>query len=254
MNRKRVGLALSGGAARGLAHVGVLQVLEREQVPVDCIAGTSAGSLVGAAYAAGVRGDQLLQIALKVRWRDIARPVWPRMGLFSFARLESFLISIAGDLTFADLKIPYAAVTTDLETGQPVILQEGRVAPAVRASCSVPGVVIPVELDGRLLADGGVVNNLPISVTRDLGADLVIAVNLVMPPSRRPTGLLEILTVAFETLIAGAHDDPATADVYLPVPLRGLGSLVRLSARREVMAVGQQAAEEALPAIKALLD
>jgi NTE family protein len=252
--RRRVGLALSGGAARGLAHVGVLQVLEREGVPVDCIAGTSAGSLAGAAYAAGIRGDRLLEMALEIRWRKIARPVWPRVGFVSFAKLESYLISIAGDLTFADLQLPFAAVTTDLETGQPVILQEGRLASAVRASCSVPGFVTPVELGDRLLADGGVVNNLPISVVRDLGADMVIAVDLIVPPDRRPTRLAEILAVTIETLIARAHDDPVTADVYVPVPLHGLGSLLRLSAARRLVAMGQRAAEQAIPAIRAALE
>jgi NTE family protein len=248
-----VGLALSGGAARGLAHVGVLQVLEREQVPVDCIAGTSVGSVVGAAYAAGIQGDPLLEMALQVRWRKIARPVWPRLGFFSFAKLESYLIERVGDLTFADLTLPYAAVATDLETGQPAILREGRIAPAVRASCSVPGAVTPVEWNGRLLADGGVVNNLPISVVRELGADIVIAVNLIHPPTRRPKGLVEILGLTLERLIARAGDDPSTADVQIPIPLRGLGSLLRLSLGRQMVAMGQQAAEQALPSIWAAL-
>jgi NTE family protein len=249
-----VGLALSGGAARGMAHVGVLQVLEREGVPVDCIAGTSAGSVVGAAYAAGIRGDRLLDMALEIRWRKIARPVWPRLGFVSFAKLEAYLIRVGGDLTFADLQMPYAAVAADLETGCPVILREGRLAPAVRASCSVPVFVTPIELDGRLLADGGVVNNLPISVVRDLGADVVIAVNLILPPERRPTSLAGVLAATLETVLARAHDDPATADVHIPVPLRSLGSLLRLSAAREMMALGQMAAEQAMPAIQAVLE
>jgi NTE family protein len=253
-SRKRVGLALSGGAARGLAHVGVLQVLEREGIPVDCIAGTSVGSLVGAAYAAGIRADQLLEMALTVRWRHMARPVWPRSGLVSFARLESYFIRVAGDLTFADLTIPYAALATDLETCQPVILREGRVAPAVHASCAVPGVVAPVQWDGRLLVDGGMVNNLPISVIRDMGADVSIAVNLIVPPADCPTGLLQILGAAVETLIARAADDPATADVHIPLPLHGLGSLLRVSAGMRLVVLGQHAAERALPAIRASLD
>jgi len=254
MSRKRVGLALGGGGVRGMAHVGVIRVLEREGIPIDCIAGTSAGSLAGAAYAAGVRGQRLLEMALHLSWRDIARPIWPQQGFVSFARLETYVIQTVGDLTFADLALPYAAVTADLATGEQVILTEGRVAPAVRASCSVPGIVPPVELGGRLLIDGGVVNNLPISVVRGLGADVVIAVGLGAPPGGYPKGPLQIAMAALDFLLIRAADDPATADVHLPIPVWGLGSLVRTSQRHRVIALGEQAAEQALPQIRALLD
>jgi NTE family protein len=252
--RKRVGLALGGGGARGMAHVGVIRVLERAGIAVDCIAGTSAGSLVGVAYAAGLNSDQLLEMALRMRWRDILQPVWPRQGFISFAKLESFLARSLGDLTFADLKIPYAAVTADLATGKQVVLREGRVARAVRASCSVPGIATPVEIDGRLLVDGGVVNNLPISVVRNLGADVVIAVGLALPPGDYPRGALRIGIAAIEFLILKAGDDPATADVHLPVPVWGLGTMVRTSQRHRLISLGQRIAEQSLPEIRALLD
>jgi NTE family protein len=252
--RKRVGLALGGGGARGMAHVGVIRVLERAGITVDCIAGTSAGALVGAAYAAGLNSDQLLEMALQMRWRDILRLVWPRQGFISFARLESYLVHILGDLTFAELKIPYAAVTADLATGKQVVLREGRVARAVRASCSVPGIVTPVEVDDRLLIDGGVVNNLPISVVRNLGADVVIAVGLALPPGDYPRGALRIGIAAIEFLIRKAGDDPATADVHLPVPVWGLGTMVRTSQRHRLISLGQRIAEQSLPEIRALLD
>jgi len=217
------------------------------------VAGTSAGSLVGAAYAGGIQGQALLEMALQIRWRDIARLIWPRQGIFSFEPLESYLIRLLGDLTFADLKLPYAAVTADLATGQQVVLKEGRLAPAVRASCSVPGLVAPVEIDGRQLTDGGVVNNLPISVTRDLGADVVIAVGLGSPPGEIPRGPLQIAVAALDYLLIHAADDPATADVHLPIPVWGLGSLVRTSRRHRIVSLGQQTAEAALPAIRAAL-
>jgi NTE family protein len=252
-SRKRVGLALGGGAARGLAHVGVILTLEREGIPIDCIAGTSVGSLVGAAWAAGVGGEGLLEIALEVGWRHFARPVWPRNGFLSFEKLESFLTSRISDVTFADLEIPYAAVTADLLSGEEVVLQEGRVAPAVRASCSVPGIAVPMELNGRVLIDGGVVNNLPISVVQDLGADVVIAVGLASAAGELPKGPLRIGLAAIEYLLINAGDDPATADVFIPIPLRGLGSLVRMSRRHRFIAMGRQAAEEAVPAIRAAL-
>jgi NTE family protein len=252
--RKRVGLALGGGGGRGMAHVGVIRVLEQASIPIDCIAGTSVGSLVGAAYAAGLGGDKLLDLAHRARWRDLASLVWPRDGFVSFAKMEAFLASLLGDLAFADLKTPYAAVATDLATGEIVVLTEGRLIPAVRASCSVPGIVTPLEWAGRCLVDGGVANNLPISVVRSLGADLVIAVGLASPPAVRPRGPFATGVAAIEHLLIHAGDDPATADVYLPIPFWGLGSIVRLSRREESIALGRQAAEAALPAIRAALD
>jgi NTE family protein len=234
--------------------VGVLRVLEREGVPVDCIAGTSVGSVVGVACAAGFDSNRLQQMALEFRWRHAGRPVWPRDGFISFAPLESYLAGILGDLDFGELKMPYAAVATDLVSGEQVVLREGRVAPAVRASCTVPGLVVPVELDGRTLIDGGIVNNLPISVVRDLGADVVIAVGLSSPPGGRPKGPLGIGTAALEFLLINAGDDPSTADIHIPIPVWGVLSLVSTGKRHRYMALGRQAAERALPAIKALLE
>jgi NTE family protein len=252
--RKRLGLALGGGGVRGLAHVGVLSVLEREGIAVDCIAGTSAGSLVGAVYAAGLGADPLLQLALGLRWRHLARPIWSRDGLVSFARLEDYVVEVLGDLDFADLSIPYAAVTADLDTGEAVVLRSGRLAPAVRASCSIPGIVTPVELGGRLLMDGGVVNNLPISVARDLGADVVLAVGLGDPVAGSPRGRGAILLRAFEFLLYRAGDDPATADVFIPVPFEGFASMVRTSRRHRHIALGRQMAGQALVELRAALE
>ncbi len=251
---KKVGLALAGGGARGMAHVGVIRTLESEGIPIDCIAGTSVGSLVGAAYAAGVQRERLMDMALTLGWLDLARPVWPRTGFISLAKLETYLVDFVGDLSFDDLDMPYAAVASDLTRFEQVVLKEGRVAPAVRASCSIPGIITPVEIDGQLLVDGGVTNNLPISVVRDLGADVVIAVGLGAPPDEHPTGALGIGIAALDSLLLRASDDPATADVHIPIPVRGLGSFVRTSRRHRYIALGRQAAEEALPAIRAALD
>ncbi len=250
---KRLGLALSGGAARGMAHVGVLQALDEAGIPVACIAGTSAGSLAGAVYAAGIRGQRLVDLALTVRWRDVGRPTWSPLGFFSFAPLESYLAQLLGDLTFSQLAIPYAAVAADLHTGQAMVLTEGSVAPAVRASCSVPMLVTPIEIGGRPLVDGAIANNLPISVVRDLGADVVVAVNLHPPPPPPLGHWPQIAAASMIYLLLAAGDDPATADVYLPIPLYGLSSLLRLSRGQAMMALGRRIAQEALPAIHAAL-
>ena len=250
---KRLGLALSGGAARGLAHVGVLQALDEAGIPVACIAGTSAGSLAGAVYAAGIRGQQLADLALTVRWRNVTHPAWSPLGFFSFAPLQSYLVQLLGDLTFAQLAIPYAAVAADLHTGQAVVLKEGSVALAVRASCTVPMLVTPVKIGGRSLVDGGIANNLPISLVRDLGADVVVAVNLHPPPPPPLEHWPQIAEASIIHLLLAARDDPATADVYLPIPLYGLGSLLRLSRGQQTLALGRRIAQEALPAIRSAL-
>lgn len=249
-----MGLALGGGGARGFAHVGVIGLLDREGIPIDVIAGSSAGSLVGAAYAAGLRSNELLEIALNLRWRDLGRLVWPRRGFVSFEKLETLLIDAVGDIAFADLRMPYAAVAADMATGEQVVLQHGRLAPAVRASCSVPGIVIPAEIDGRLLSDGGVINNLPISVVRELGADIVISVGLSSPPGRVPRNALQMGVAALDCLLVRAGDDPATADVHLPIPMWGLSSMISTSRRRRFIALGHQVAEAALSAIWAVLE
>ncbi len=253
MDGKRVGLALGGGAVRGFAHVGVLRVLEREGIEVDCVAGTSIGSVVGLACAAGLTSQQTHEFALRFRWRDIGRPVWPRQGFFTFARLEAFLVDVLGDLTFGDLEKPFAAVATDLATGEQVILRQGRVAPAVRASCSVPGLVVPVPLEGRILVDGGIVNSLPISVVRGLGADVVIAVGLHSPSAVCPSGPFRIGIAAIEYLVMHAGDDVADADIHMPIPARGLRSLAFTSHRDRLVSMGERVAEQALPEIWAAL-
>jgi NTE family protein len=168
--------------------------------------------------------------------------------------LESYLIRILGDVTFADLQIPFAAMAADLATGEPVVLRSGRVAPAVRASCSIPGIVTPLQLDGRFLVDGGVVNNLPISAVRDMGADVVIAVSLFQAQGKLPRSLPAILVAAVEYMLARAADDPATADVCISLPMAGLSSILKQSRAKEALALGRRTAEEALPAIKALLE
>ncbi len=250
---KRIGLALSGGAARGLAHIGVLEVLEREGVPIDCVAGASVGSLAGATYCAGLEVQTIRQIALRVNWRLLAHPVWPRRGLVSFAKLERWLVSLLGDPHFSDLDIPFAAAATDMETGQPVILRQGRLARAVRASCSVPAVVRPVEVDGRLLGDGGVTDNLPVSAVRDMGAERVIGVDLCSPPYPRPGGALGVGVMVIEMLVRRAGGGLDAADCLISPDLSGF-SYVRFERREELIALGKKAAEATLPQIWALLE
>jgi len=219
--RPRVGLVLSGGGARGLAHVGVLKVLERERIPVDAIAGTSMGAIIGGLYASGLdaadierevaRLDWIGVFAVRVDRQDLSQrrkeqdfevsPVLEvgvgsdgikaPLGAVSSRLLESHLRRLtlaAGQVKhFDQLPTPFRAVATDMESGQALVMSQGDLATALRSSMSVPGVFAPLEVDGRILGDGGLVNNLPVDVARSMGAERVIAVNIGTPLSRRDT-------------------------------------------------------------------
>lgn len=226
-SRPKVCLVLSGGGARGAAHVGVLKVLEELRVPIDCIAGTSMGSIVGAAYASGMPVADMEAVLGTLSTRLLFKDLPPReeramrlkrddatilapaeigvrggdlrlpRGLVSGVQLESVLRRLSrthGFVQFDRLPIPFRAVATDLVTGKPVVLSDGELAVAMRASMSVPGAVEPVRLDGKMLVDGGLTNNLPVDVARAMGADVVIAVNLGTP-LLRPEGLNSVVGV-----------------------------------------------------------
>ncbi len=225
----RIGLALSGGGARGIAHVGVLKVLEEMRVPIHCVTGTSMGSIVGGTYAAGTPPARLQELVLTADWAKIFRDQPPRVeiairqktndyktlfapefgvkdgglalpkGVIAGVSIEAFFRVLAepaiGTSDFRRLPIPFAAMATDIETGESIVLDHGSVAQAMRASMSVPGALAPVEIDGRLLVDGGIADNLPIAQARKLCADVVIAVNISTPPMKRKD-LTSALSVA----------------------------------------------------------
>jgi NTE family protein len=225
----RIGLALSGGGARGIAHVGVLKVLEEMRIPISCVTGTSMGSIVGGTFAAGTPPARLEELVLAANWDEIFRDQPPRdeismrrkaddyktlfapefgvkdgglalpKGVIAGVSIEAFFRVLAepamGINDFRTLPIPFEAMATDIETGDSVVLSRGSVAQVMRASMSVPGAIAPVEIDGRLLVDGGIANNLPIDQARTLCADVVIAVNISTPPLKRKD-LTSALSVA----------------------------------------------------------
>jgi NTE family protein len=173
-----IGLALGGGFARGIAHVGVLKVLEEEQIPIRYIAGTSVGALIGAAYCSGLSPSELEQVATEVRFKHLARWTLSRYGFASNQRMIGFLNRILKVKTFEELRIPLAIAATDFNTGEGVVFHSGPLIDPVRASCAYPGMFLPVKIRGRLLIDGMLAHTVPTRPLRQMGADRVLAVHL----------------------------------------------------------------------------
>ena len=250
--RKRIGLALSGGVTRGPAHLGVLSVLKREGIPIDCVAGVSAGAIAGALYCAGVDPEQAQATLQDFAWRKLARPVWPARGWVSFEKLERWLIKTIGDISFDELLCPLAVVATDLVTGEPVIVRAGKVAPAVHASCAVPGFAVPVELGGRGLGDGGSSENLPARAARALGADYVIGVDLFPPRRKLGQGPVGLGLAALENLVRRSSGGLDAVDCLI-VPDVAEMSYLRFGQAMELVALGARATEAQLPRLRAAL-
>jgi NTE family protein len=249
-DRQRVGLALSGGVARGPAHLGVLLALERGQGPVDLVVGASAGALAGALFCAGVPLSVVAERLVDFSWLAIARPVWPCRGWVSFDRLERWLISVIGDRRLEDLPVPLAVVATDLELGEPVVLRDGPLARAVHASCAVPGIAEPVVINDRELGDGGVSLNLPAPVARQMGAGYVIGVDLFRPVLRRRLGPFGYAALALENYVRRSGGGLDACDCLICPDLAG-ASYFRFNRREEMVRLGEQAAQAQLPVIRA---
>jgi len=174
----KIGIALGGCFARGLAHIGVLKVLEEENIPVDFIAGTSVGSVIGAAYASGMSAKELEEVAALVRFKDFSRWTFSRFGLFSNDKMSIFLRKVLRCETFEELKIPLAIAATDIITGDPAVFTTGKLVDPVRASCAYPGMFQPVRIGGQLLVDGLLAHSVPAMPLREMGAERVISVHL----------------------------------------------------------------------------
>lgn len=196
LRKKRLGLALGGGAARGFAHIGVLKALSEGGVAPSCVAGTSVGSLIGALYCAGHTWEDIWQQSQDLDWGDLVKITMPTMGLVKPQKLESLVDKLVNGAKIEDLPIPFQAVAVDLVQGQQVILDRGPVGRAVRASCSIPGIFTPLEDGERLLADGGVLNNLPADVLDDRSCDYILAVDLTdggLDQHDKPENLAQVM-------------------------------------------------------------
>ena len=252
----RIGLALGGGAARGFAHVGVIQVLEEAGIRPDMVVGTSAGSLVAALYASGRNGAQLQQVAESLEeaaLTDWTLPIFGR-GALKGEALARYVSSLVNHKLIEEMPMPLGIVATDLGSGQGVLFRRGSTGTAVRASSAVPSVFQPVTIAGRDYVDGGLVSPVPVGFARQMGADLVIAVDISSPPEGQATGdSLQILLQTFAIMSKSINRfELKDADVVVRPALAGVKS-ADFTAKRRSIEAGRRAMQQALPQLRAAM-
>jgi NTE family protein len=251
--RPRVGLALAGGFARGIAHIGVLRVLREAGIPIDCVAGTSVGALIGASYCSGASLDEMQKIGETTTFKDFGRwtPSW--LGLATNQRMEAYLQRLTPAKNFEELKTPLAIATTDINEGVSVFYSHGPIAPALRASCAYPGLFVPIQHDGRTLVDGFLTAPVPVEGALLLGADVVIAVYLEAGNIGQPRTFTDVLSRSFN--IIQRHADiawRAQADVIIEPDVTPF-VWDDFTKTPEMVAAGAAAATAALPQIRAAI-
>jgi len=250
--RPRLGLALGGGFARGLAHIGVLKVLVENRIVIDALAGTSSGSIVAAAYASGCTIEEMASAARHTRWSSFARWTLPRLGFATNERMESLLSKTLRCRSFERLKLPLAIVAADIASGEEVIFREGDLMLPLRASCSFPGLFVPIEHGGRMLIDGAIVAGVPVSALPDV--DVVVAAHVQCNAlRRRPTSLFEIVGESFritQNLNQSSWRDHCDLSIEVDLPDFRWDDFGRAD---DLIAAGVVAARKALPALRNLL-
>jgi len=257
--KPKVALVLGGGAARGFAHVGVIRALEQEQIPIDLIVGTSVGSLIGAIYASDANSFELEWTAFKIEKDSIMdygfMSAFAGMGAAKGEKLEEFVRAKVPIMNIEGLKIPFAAVATDLNRGKRVVLDRGSVARAVRASSAIPGVFMPVDHQGKLLVDGGVVDNIPVSVARERGADMIIAVDIGENVINFDiTNVIDVMLQAITIMSAeNAKTRKREADILIAPKVGDVGML-DFTQKKRCMQAGIEATKKMMPEIRAKME
>jgi NTE family protein len=250
----KIGLALGGGAAKGFAHIGVIKMLEASGIHPDVVAGTSAGSVVGSLYASGMNPFQLQEQAFALDEGKIRDVRLFSGGLVQGQKLEDYINTAVNHRAIQELKLPFAAVATQLETGERAVFVRGNTGQAVRASSSIPGVFEPVLIGDKHYVDGGVVSPVPVDAARQLGADVVIAVDISAAPSgSNPQGMVNI--VGQSITIMGRQlgkQELARADVVIKPDITGIGA-TDFEQKNQAILEGERATLAALPAIKAAI-
>ncbi len=249
---KKVGLVLGGGGARGIAHVGVIKVLVENKIPIHLIAGSSSGALFGALFAGGMNPYDMARAAKATDWGKLVRLRFSLAEPVSAAGIEKLVIDNIGNKNIEDLRVPLSIVATDLNLGERVVISRGNAAKAVHASSSIPGIFSPVRFQGRLLADGLIVDNLPVQVARGMGADFIIAVDVVpaVELTKWDPTVASVIERAMDiSCRSAAVHAKELADVVIE-PVRKNISATSLDHADELIKMGEEAALKALPSIK----
>ena len=251
-----IGVALGGGFARGIAHIGVLKVLEEEGIPVRVVAGTSVGALMGAAYCSGVSLSELEELAHNVRFATFARWTLSRCGFASNDRMISFLTRILKVKTFEELRIPLGVTATDFNTGEGVVFHSGSIIDPVRASCAYPGMFLPVEIRGRYLVDGMLSHPVPTRPVREMGADRVLAVHLkgTWASGGPPRHLFDVIGQSFaiaQDAMSGLWRQ--AADIVIEPDVAGF-AYDDFKRSGDLIRVGEVAMRKALPEVRKWLE
>ena len=253
MSRKRIGLALGGGAARGIAHIGVVQVLLENGIPIDCVAGCSMGAVVGGIFCSGADMYNVGELAVQLSEKDILDIGRPHMGLIKGKKAEEYINRLCCGRSFSQCTVPFCAAATDLVKARTVALRTGKLSRAIRASISIPGVFEPVDWGDMLLVDGGVTDRVPIDLCRsELGAEYVIAVDVAFRGWQRekPTNIIEILYRSFETADwYNVQSDLPHSDIVLVPDVAQLDEK-KLTDAALCLQRGREAALAAIPRIK----
>ncbi len=248
----KIGLALGGGFARGLAHIGVLQAFQRENIPIEFISGVSAGAIVAAAYASGTDVEEIARIGCAMRFTDVARWSICRLGLAGSDRMAIFLKRLLKKYTFEDMKIPLGVLATDLSTGQPVLFRDkGDVILPIRASCSYPGLFQPIRHEEHLLVDGAITMEVPAVLTRKLGATRVLSVCLPMQaPTVMPHNMFQVVNRCFQILQRRNEDSwRQHSDLVITPDVAGV-EWDGFKSGRELIEAGDKAAMAMIPEIR----
>lgn len=250
-HKPKIGLALGGGAARGFAHIGVIKVLESHGIVPDIIVGTSAGAVVGALYAAGYDPYAMQKIGQQLDEKIFADWTLGGRGLLKGEALQDFINQLLQRKTLEKLNKPFATVATDLNTGERMVFRSGDTGMAVRASAAVPGVFQPTQIRGRTYADGGLTSPVPVQAARDMGADIVIAVDISAKAEGQPIDSMTSILWQTTTIMGGiiASNELKTADVVIRPKLPYVKSW-DFTARNEAVLEGERAAQSALPALR----
>ncbi|MGV3466984.1 MAG: patatin-like phospholipase family protein [Heyndrickxia sp.] len=255
MDKPKIGLALGSGGARGFAHLGVLKILEENNIPIDYIAGSSMGALVASFYGMGHSIEHLIKLSLAFKRKFYMDFTVPKMGFISGNRIKDFIKLFTHGKNLEDLKIPVSVIATDLAKGEEVLFSSGSIADAVRASISIPGIFVPVKMNGKILVDGGVINRVPVSVVREMGADIIIGVDVAF--SKKETEIANIYDVIMKSIdilhMEAINNRTLGSDILIQPDVSQYSSTA-FTNTSEIIKIGEEETQKKIPEIMEMLE